>query len=79
MFAVKEEKQLHKANLLAKKREKLDNEIIKFNDGYIKYKSKVIYLIYERQCRNLYLIALKSIDFKSSRVKIQKAVTQAQR
>ncbi len=31
MFAVKEEEQLHKANLLAKEREKLDNETIKFN------------------------------------------------
>ena len=36
IFVVKEEEQLYKANLLAKKREILDNETIKFNGGYIK-------------------------------------------
>lgn len=44
IFVVKEEEQLYKANLLAKKRKKLDNEIIKFNNSYIKRKSNVIYL-----------------------------------
>ena len=69
-FAIKEEEQLHKANLLAKKREKLDNETIKFNGGCIKRKSNVIYLTQERQCRNFHLIALKSVDLTSSRGKI---------
>ena len=75
MFAVKEEEQLHKANLLAKEREKLDNETIKFNGGCIKRESNVIHLTQERQCRNLHLVALKSTDLTSSRGKIRKAVT----
>lgn len=44
MFIIKKEEQLYKANLLAKKREKLDNNTIKFNDSYIKHKSNMIYL-----------------------------------
>lgn len=45
IFAVKKEKQLYKANLLAKKKEKLDNETIKFIDSYIKCESNINYLI----------------------------------
>ena len=73
-FAIKEEEQLHKANLLAKKREKLGIKTIKSNGGYIIHESSVIYLTQERQYKNLHLIALKSIDLTSSRAKIQKAV-----
>lgn len=47
IFAVKEEEQLYKANLLVKKREKLDNKIIKFYSGYIKRKFNRIYLTQE--------------------------------
>ncbi len=75
MFAIKEEEQLHKANLLAKEKEKLDNETIKFNGSCIKRESNVIRLIQERQCRNLHLVALKSVDLTSSKGKIRKAVT----
>lgn len=70
IFAVKKEEQLHKTNLLAKKREKLDNETIKFNGGCINRKSNVIYLIQEKQCRNFHLIALKSVNLTSLRGKI---------
>lgn len=42
IFAVKEEEQLYKANLLAKKRERLDNKTIKFNGSYIICKSNMI-------------------------------------
>ena len=75
IFAVKEEEQLHKANLIAKKREKLDNKIIKFNGGCIKRESDVIYFTQNRQYRNFYLVAFKSADLTSSREKIRKAVT----
>ena len=75
MFAIKEEEQLYKANLLAKKRKILDNETIKFNGDCIKRKSNMIHLIQKRQCKNLYLATLKSVDLISLRRKIQKAVT----
>ncbi len=74
-FAIKEEEQLHKAKLFAKEREKHDNSSIKFNSGCIKHKSNLIYLTQERQCRNIHLVALKSMDLTSSRGKIQKTVT----
>lgn len=69
-FAIKEEEQLHKSNLLAKKRKKLGNKTIKFNDGCIKRKFDIIYLIQERQCKNLHLITLKSVDLISPKRKI---------
>lgn len=47
-FAIKEEKQLHEAKLLAKEREKLGNASIKFNGGCIKHESDVIHLTQER-------------------------------
>ena len=74
-FAIKEEEQLHKANLLAREREKLGNKIIKFNGGCITHKSSVIDLTQETQCNNLYLVALKSIDLTNPRGKIRKVVT----
>ena len=64
-FAIKEEKQLHEAKLLAKEREKLGNASIKFNGGYIKHESDVIHLTQERQCRSLHLVAIK---FHNTRV-----------
>lgn len=48
MFAVKEKEPLHKAKLLVKKREKLDNKTIKFNDNDIKHKFYMIYFIQEK-------------------------------
>ena len=74
-FAIKEEEQLPKAKLLAKKREKLDNASIKFNGSWIKHESNFIHLTQEKQCRNLHLVALKSMDLTSSRGKIRKAMT----
>ncbi len=74
-FAIKGEEQLHKAKLLAKKREKLNNASINFNSGCVKHESNSIHLTRERQCRNLHLIALKSNALISSRGKIRKAVT----
>lgn len=75
-FAMEEEKQLHKVNLLAKEREKLGNATIKSNGGCIKKEFNVRHLTQERQCRkNLHLVALKSMDLTSSRGKIRKAVT----
>ena len=55
-FAIKEKEQLHKANLLAKEREKLGNKTIKFNGGCIKRESNIIHLIQERQGRNFCLL-----------------------
>lgn len=48
IFAIKKKEQLHKTNLLAKKREKLGNKIIKFNNGYFIHKSNIIHLIQKR-------------------------------
>ncbi len=56
-------------------KEKKKKKKIKFNGGYIKRESNVIHLTQERQCRNLHLVALKSVDLTSSRGKIRKAVT----
>ena len=75
MFAINEEEQLHKANLLAKEKENLGNETIKFNGGSIKRKSNAIYFTQKRQCRNLHLATLKSVDLTSSKGEMQKAVT----
>ena len=71
-FAIKEEEQLHKAKLLAKERKKLDNASIKFNGGCIKHESNFIRLTQEKQCRNLHLVALKSLDLTSLRGKIRR-------
>ena len=59
-FAIKEEKQLHQANSLAKEREKFGNETIEFNGGYIQRKSNVIYLTQERQCKIFILLLSNS-------------------
>ena len=74
-FGIKEEEQLHKAHLLAKKREKLGNKTIQFNGRCITRKFNMIHLTQERQCKNFHLVALKSMDLTSLRRKIQKAVT----
>lgn len=75
IFAVKKEEQLYKDNLLAKKKEKLDNEIIKFNGNCIIRKSNIIYLTQKRQYKNFHLIALKSVDLTNSKKKIRKIIT----
>lgn len=77
IFAAAEEKQLHKAKLLAKDREKLTNTTpIKFNGGYIKKCNNDILLSQEKQCKNLSLVTLKTpIDLVGSRGQIRKAVT----
>ena len=74
-FAIKEEEQLYKAKLLAKEREKHDNASITFNVGGIKHKSNFIHLTQDRQCRNIHLVTLKSMNLTSSRDKIQKTLT----
>ncbi len=50
MFAIKEDEQLHKAKLLAKEREKLNNASIKLNGSCIKHESNFIHLTQGRQC-----------------------------
>lgn len=72
---MKEEEQLHKANLLAKKRVKLGNKIIKFNSSCITHKFNMIHLTQERQCKNHHPVAPKSMDLSNLREKIRKAVT----
>ena len=71
-FIIKEEEQLHKANLLLKKREKLGNKIIKFNSGCVTHISNMIYFMQKRQYKNLCFIAVKSMDLLSLRENIQK-------
>lgn len=44
-FAIKENEQLYKANLLAKIKEKLGKKTIKFNDDCITHKSRLIHFI----------------------------------
>ena len=47
-FIIKEEEQLHKANLLFKKEKKLGNKIIKFNSGCVTRASYMIYFMQKR-------------------------------
>ena len=76
-FAASEDLNLRKASFLAKEREKLTlTTPIKFNGGQIKLENdRSILLTQERQCQNLKLVALKSIDLTSSRGEVRQAVT----
>jgi hypothetical protein len=76
-FATTEDTELKKANFSAKDREKLTSTTpIKFNGGQIKLEiDGSILLTQERQCANLKLVALKSIDLTSSRGDVRQAVT----
>jgi hypothetical protein len=76
-FAIHEEKGLQKAKFMAKKREKLTHfSPLLFNGGKVKLEpDNAITLTQERQCRNLGLVKVKSVDLTSSRGKIRTAVT----
>ncbi|RFU26353.1 hypothetical protein B7463_g9983, partial [Scytalidium lignicola] len=67
-FAELEQKQLKKANFLAKERETLTTDKgIKFNGGIIQLNDTGISLTQERQCANLQLVTGKSATITSSR------------
>jgi hypothetical protein len=76
-FAEAEESELNKANFLAKDREQLTlTTLIKFNSGQIKLENdSLIRLTQERQCQNLRLVALKTINLTSLRGEVRQAVT----
>lgn len=76
-FALEEEKQLHRAKLLAKQREKLTfTNPIKFNGGQINLqKDKSIRLSQERQCKSIRLIDIKKTDVANAKGVIRKDVT----
>lgn len=74
IFAIKKEEQLYKANLLVKKREKLNNKIIKFNNRCIRRKFNVIHLSQKKQNKNFHFITFKSMGLTSLKEKIRKMV-----